>query len=656
LGTGATIDTVTAAMDTQVLLGLGGVGKTQLAADYAHTLWDARQVDLLAWITATSRDAIASAYVRLAGEVTGIHDDDAEKGSQRLLAWLAVTDKRWLIILDDIQAPADLRGLWPPHTSAGRVVVTTRRRDAALTGDGRRLVDVGLFTQAESVAYLTAKLATRPMQADGAATLSTELGYLPLALAQAAAYVADRPRLNCEGYRTRLTDRQRRLAQLLPDTEALPDDHHTTVSAAWSLSIERADRMEPAGLARPLLELASILDPNGIPLSVFTASATGVHLTSITRRRVESDAVSDALSCLHRLNLITLDPDTSDRTVRVHALVQRATREALDADHIGQVARTAADALMEVWPTTERDVDLAGVLRANADTLHHTTDTHLWQPEPHKILFHAGRSLGEAGLPAAAIAHFQKMHAVADRLLPPDHRRTLSIRHNLAYWTGESGDVVGAIAQYENLLNDCLRVLGPHHRETVATRANLARWQGHAGNHDVAVEQLEYVLAVALRVLPPDNRWILSIRHNLAYNRGRADDQTGALAQLEYLLADCVRVLGPDHLETLIVRNNLIRQRGDAGDVAIAVEMCEALLADCLRVLGPDHPRTLSVRRNLARCTGEAGDPAGAVEMCEALLADCLRVLGPDHPRTVTTSENLVHWRETLVKKRTADS
>jgi hypothetical protein len=214
----------TAAVVCQVLAGLGGVGKTQLASSLAHRWWRQQRVDLLVWVTATSRTAVLTRYAQAAADVTGVNDPDPEDGAQRLLAWLAGSGRRWLVVLDDLTDPADLQGLWPPTTAAGRTVVTTRRRDAALL-DGRTLIDVGVFTPAEAVAYLRGKLGDRPDRLDEATELADDLGRLPLALAQAAAYIADQD-LTCAGYRRRLA--RRHLHALRP--AALPDDQHTAVA------------------------------------------------------------------------------------------------------------------------------------------------------------------------------------------------------------------------------------------------------------------------------------------------------------------------------------------------------------------------------------------------------------------------------------------
>jgi hypothetical protein len=177
-------------------------------------------------VTAGSRDAVVAAYAQAGAEVAGADPGDPQQAAGRFLTWLETTSRRWLVVLAD---PADVRGLWPPASARGRVLVTTRRRDAVLSGAGRRLVEVGLFTPGEAVAYLTANLAAHGQagRADQVAGLAADLGFLPLALAQAAAYLADLG-LDCETYRSRLADRRHKLPDLVPDDSGLPDDHRGT--------------------------------------------------------------------------------------------------------------------------------------------------------------------------------------------------------------------------------------------------------------------------------------------------------------------------------------------------------------------------------------------------------------------------------------------
>jgi tetratricopeptide (TPR) repeat protein len=636
---------------TQVLSGLGGVGKTQLAAHYARRAWQTRSVDLLIWVTATSREAVVATYAQAAAEIdpAAARLPEADRRAAWLLTWLQNTERPWLIILDDLADPAHLNALWPPGSNpAGRTLVTTRRRDAALATTRRGLIDVGLFTPDEAHHYLADKLADltshEPATLDEANELAADLGHLPLALAQAAAYIIDR-NLNCASYRQRYADQRRHLPQVLPDV--LPDDHHATVAAIWALSIDAANQLAPAGLARPALQLASMLDSNGIPAAVFTTTAALAYLAD-TRGEgsVDADDARDAISCLHRLSLLTYNPTDTSRSVRVHSLVQRATREQLTHDQTAAAARAAADALLQTWPDIPEDPALSQALRDNAAAIHHYAEPLLWQRDAHSVLLRVGDSLGEAGQTTTALEHYQRLHVLSTQHLGPDHRDTLIIRNNLARFRGDAGDMAGAAAAYQGLLDDQMRLLGPEHPDTLTTRNNLAYCRREAGDPAGAAAALAELLKDVVRLLGPDHHPIaLTIRNNLARHQGEDGNPAAAATTLSEVLDDRIRVLGPDHPDTLTTRGDLARFRGKAGDMVRAAAAYQQLLDDRIRVLGPDHPETLGTRANIACFRGEAGDPARAVAALAEVIHDMERVLGPDHPDTLTTRNNLARFR-----------
>ncbi|MEU7788002.1 tetratricopeptide repeat protein [Amycolatopsis sp. NPDC049159] len=629
----------------QVLSGLGGVGKTQIAAQHAEQQWQAKEIDLLIWITASSREAIITGYANASKRVLQLPDAALLDAAMRLLDWLPGTGKKWLIVLDDLQHPGDLKGLWPPATATGQVVITTRRRDAALTRTDHTLIDVGVFTAEDSLAYLESALNYAPDLIDTAAELADDLGHLPLALAQAAAYMTDRG-LSCDEYRRRLADRRKTLHDVFPTPDELPDDHSHTVAATWSLSIDLADRLRPKGLARPLLEAAALLDPNGIAVDVFTSKSLVGYLGRRTGSPVVADDVRDALHVLHRLNLILLDATQPHRAVRIHQLVQRATREhELSRAHREVLALVCADALVEVWPEIERSPEYAQMLRANTDIVRDIADGGLWRPRLHGVLLRAARSLGQAGLVEAAVSRCADLHDRAQGVLGADHPDTLTIRNDLAYWQGRAGDPAGAATAFDGLLADRLRILGPDHPDTLTTRNNLARWRGESGNPAGAVAALEQLLTDRRRILGEEHPHTLSTQGNLARWQGEAGDPAGAASVFAQLLSEQLRVVGPDHPDTLAARHNLAYWRGEAGDPAGAVSALEQLLPDQVRVLGPDHPSPLLTRGSIARWLGEGGDPRKAVSALEELLSDRLRILGPDHLHTLTTRGSLARWR-----------
>ncbi|MER6686361.1 tetratricopeptide repeat protein [Streptomyces olivaceoviridis] len=645
----------------QVLTGMGGVGKTQLAADYALTAWDngsGDNLDVLVWITASTRTAVVTGYAQAGLELCRGDADDPELAARTFLAWLAPEAGRkpcrWLIVLDDVADPDDLRGLWPPASPHGRTLVTTRRRDAALAGEGRRLVEVGLFTEAEAVAYLTRALDAhgREEPEDQLTALASDLGYLPLALAQAAAYLIDSGE-DAAAYRQLLADRATTLADTAPS--GLPDDQALPLATTWLLSVDRADTLHPAGLARPMLELAALLDPNGIPHTVLTSAPALAHLTAHRARTGHQptrgaapvppgDAVR-ALRTLHRLNLVDHTPDTPHRAVRIHQLIQRAIRDTLTPDRHAQLARTAANALIAAWPEIEHDTVLAQALRANTTALTTRAEQALYRPDAHAVLHRTGRSLGEAGQVTAARDHYQRFTDSATSHLGPDHPHTLGARNHLAWWRGQAGDAAGAAAALVGLLADRIRVLGPDHPDTFNTRHNLARWRGEAGDAAGAAAAYAELLADWVRVRGSDHPDALSTRGNLAWWRGEAGDAAGAVTAFTELLERMVRVLGPNHPDTLITRSHLARWQGEAGDAAGAAAAYAELLADWLRVLGPDHPDTLTIRGHLARWRGEAGDAAGAAAAYAELLEHMERVREPDHPHILSIRHNLARWR-----------
>jgi len=305
---------------TQVLAGMGGVGKTQLAAAYARQAWS-EGVGLLVWVNASSRDAIVAAYTDAALKLglAGADEKDPERSAREFLSWAeTVTGLWWLVVLDDVQRAGDLNGLWPPaaeSAAAGQVLVTTRLREAALADAGRRTVEVSVFTPREARAYLQAKLGDKA-PAEQADALASALGMLPLALAQAAAYIYNRD-IAIGNYLELLAERL--LRDIVPEPNNLTDDHQKIITATWELSIDQAGQARPAGLARPLLQLASVLDPAGIPQQALSSPPGLAYLASALgpgARTVDGETVDEALGVLHRYSLVDHDRASTYREVR----------------------------------------------------------------------------------------------------------------------------------------------------------------------------------------------------------------------------------------------------------------------------------------------------------------------------------------------------
>jgi hypothetical protein len=635
----------------QVIAGLGGVGKTQLAAELVQRMRADAALDLVVWVSAVSRAAVVSAYAQAATDLLlGPGSEDPDKAATRFLAWLGNTDRSWLVVLDDVYAAGDVRTLWPPERPNGQTIVTTRRRDAALLA-GRELVEVGEFTKQEAIDYLVRKLPGE--LADDVRGVAADLGCLPLALGHAAAYMRDQD-LTCTAYRRRFAHRRRRLSGLFPDESGLFDDAAETVATTWSLSVEAADQAAPRGTARPLLELASMLDPHGIPEALFaTAAARGYLVLRLPRGSAplqpgqghqlaadtSDDDVRDGLRALHRFHLVTHDAGL----VRVHALVQRAVREELPEEQWAELAASAADALAHLWPDVDVDTQYAQLLRANAVTLHRVASDDLWTTASaaHPVLLRLVRSFGDAALLADAIVLARKMVEVADRFLGSDHRDTMAFQNQLAMWLGDAGQGEEAVATLDLLVAELTSTLGQDDPNTLGARQNLGYQRGQAGDPAAAAAELTGVLADRERVLGPDDPTTLTLADQLAFWLGKSGDAAGAVALLSEVLPRAVRVHGSEHRDTLSIRGNLAWWIAETGDLYTGVEALREVVADTARVLGAEHRDVSVLRNNLAYWQGRSGDTAGAVAALEELLVERLRVFGPDHRDTHATRNGL---------------
>jgi hypothetical protein len=392
----------------QVMTGDGGVGKTQIAAGaYASS-----QADLRVWVVAESQSAVITGYAEAARRLDLA---DAEEAPERLadlfLRFVEATDKRCLVVLDDIADPADMAGLWPAGNT--RVIVTTRRRDAAVSGGRRTMIDVGVYTVEEAEAYLHQRLGPvldqLPGALDQADSLAADLGWLPLGLAQAAAVIIDQA-ISCAEYRTWFADRTRKLEELFP-ADADADGYAKTVATTWALAIDAADQLTPVGLAQPMAYLISVLDPTGVPEAVCSGHMARAYLAAmIEREEIPVASARGALRALHRLSLISHDPNpTEPRAVRMHNLTGRAVLQIVDADLVAILVRIAAAALVESWPNIAHHPALVEALRANASALSALRADVLWDHQEagaHPILFRSGNSLREIGLVTQAIAYY----------------------------------------------------------------------------------------------------------------------------------------------------------------------------------------------------------------------------------------------------------
>ena len=609
--------------------GLGGSGKTSLAAALANECHDAQAAHLVLWVTATGRDAVITGYAQALRDLgEGAYQGESpEHAADRFLDWLRRPDLSWLVVLDEVADPAAVDGLWPAGPS-GRVLVTTANPDAAAAAHNPRAVELGVFSPREALNYLFTNARLDVGQRAGAFDLATELGCSPVALRHAAAFLTA-TELDCSQYHAHFSERRQAAGR------AFSDSLGSTVAAAWSLSRELADHLAPRGLASRALALISMLSPYGIPYQVLSSEAARAYLTKPGGFQADETHMRTALGNLRRAGLVTINEGSRARTVLVHELVQALTRKFIPATESRQAARAAADALAQAWTDHEITPSIAQALRDSTAKLQEVAGTILLSSECHPALLDAGRSLDADGLAGPAVAYWGAMASATQQALGAGHPQTAAVRDLLAAACRASGRLDEAVGIYEGVLADREQALGPGHPDTLAARDRLTQTYSAAGRSNDAIGTAERALASVEAAAGPNHPDTLKAHTNLAsaYLGAGFHDEAGAA--FRRVLARMESVLGPDHPETIATRSSLADTCRASGRFKEAIALGKRALADRERVNGPDHPDTVRARASLASAYRAAKKPKDALSLHERIVADRERLQGPEHPDTI---------------------
>jgi tetratricopeptide (TPR) repeat protein len=614
----------------------GGTGKTQLAVEFAHAMWNGRLVEVLVWVTATNAEAVLTGFAQAASMVdAGLASEGAEVAAARFVSWLTQTERPWALIIDDLNDLADLQHLWPGGAS-GRTLITTRLPAESFETMDIRVVPVPGLNRREALSYLSSRLTDHPDQRIEALDLGEDLAGLPLALGQATAVINARQQ-GCREYRATLAERRKHMSGV--------DGASDTVLAAWSLAAECAHELPPGGLAWPTLVLAAMMDHHGIPGAVMTSPSACSYIAGrpSTAGGADQNMVRAAINNLAAVGLVTIDPVSPVRTVQMHSSVQAAVRSYLPQAELEQVALATADALLEIWPEGEGGPQLEQALRDCAAALRANDGGMLWKAEAHPLLFRAGLSLENSRLSDAAITYWQSILNTSTRLLGPAHANAVVARDRLAAAYESAGRSAEAVSVFQDALADREHNQGPEHPETIAARGHLAHAYQSAGRPADAVGLYGRTVADSERLLGPGHPVTLGSRASLADAYQEAGQLRDGINGYELLLADAERALGAGHPTTLSARASLAAAYAANGQSKLAIEQYERALADQERMHGRDHPDAIAARASLASAYRSAGKLKEAIAQYERVLADREQVEGADHPDTIAARANLAY-------------
>ncbi len=610
-------------------------GKTQLAVSYAQSLWQAAAVDLVIWLTGTSRAQVLSGYMEAAAALGVQLSGDADSVSARFLSWLRDSDRPWLVVVDDLTDATALERLWP-QGPAGRVLITTAD-SAALFGHQAQVIPVGAFSRREALTYLVGRLTADLDQRQGAIDLVTDLGQEPLALAQASAVIAS-SELTCHDYREHFLRRREQVLGAAAAAVAEP----MAGAVTWALSVDHADLLSP-GSAHPLLALAALLDGNGIPGTVVATSAAREYCAAGGLYASAGASTEDGLAALEHAGLMSADPASAPPLLRMNWLVQAAVRAAMPDAMLKGAAVAAADALLEAWPADEPPEWLARSLRSCTESLRRWSADLLWEGGCHALLLRAGRSLDAAHLTGPAVRYWEDLARMSARALGNDHPATAGINERLAGAYLAAGRPAESIALLERIRLDRARRLGPEHPGTIAAGRDLGLALVTAKRFNEALAVLAEVASGWERSLGADTLETLTAREDLAAAYRAAGQLSDAITLYRRTLRDRERIQGPRHPDTTATCQKLAECYLADGQAKTAISYFDRVVGDRERALGSDHLLTIAARGALGSAYHGAGKMASAVRLGEQTHAAYVQALGPDHPDTLRAGMNLAH-------------
>ncbi|MEU6375652.1 FxSxx-COOH system tetratricopeptide repeat protein [Streptomyces sp. NPDC046909] len=601
----------------QALHGLGGIGKSQVAVEYAHRF--ASQYDIIWWVEAEQANQLPVSYAELAERLEiGRPDAGIQPNSQALLQHLSTTE-RWLIILDGAEDPQALAP-WLPE-GPGHVLVTSRDPSWQRLVPG---VDVDTFSRADSVRLLTSRTPTLTEEQAGA--LAEDLGDLPLALAQAAGVIETG--IPVERYRALLATMTARILG-----EGKPHGYPASVSATVNIVADRLEEENPA--ASGLLLLGAYFAPEPIPVAWLTPARDSLTTTSFAPDDLLR--TNGALYALARYGAATV---TGDR-FQIHRLTQAVLRERTSGAQAAALRQgvalllAAADPgdphLPENWAQW---ASLTSHLTGRPDA--HSDDDVLREP-----LFRSVRYLLQSGQADAALAMAGDFRARRVDTFGEDDPDSLTWTDLLVEATAQTGAYTDARRLAEDVFARRRRVLGEDHPDTLTSTDNLAGTLHLLGDHTEAHRLHELTLRRRRTVLGEDHPDTLTSASNLAAALSELGHRSEAHRLAEDVLAHRRRVLGDDHPDTLTSEHGLVSSLSALGDLAQAHGLAEDVLARRRRVLGEDHPDTLASLDVLGHTLSDLGRHAEARAVAEDLLVRRRRVLGDDHPATLSAARHL---------------
>jgi tetratricopeptide (TPR) repeat protein len=606
----------------QAIAGMGGVGKTQLAVEFAYRF--GRYFRGVHWLNLADPSQLDAEIARCgrAMSLANFPDDQPSQVARTLHVWKS--DGPRLVILDNFEEPAALQAALSllGHSSL-RLLITSRRTDWSPTS-GLHLLPLEVFTPAESLDFLRRALPKRRDRDEDLARLAEQLAHLPLALELAARYLNGHPRLTLDAYLE-----QCRAALEHPSMRAwradlpAPTGHDLDLQATFALSWQQVQDET----ARNVFRMAGYLAPNEpIPPEIFERALD-----------LSSEACDEALGLLYGLGLLK---EGEDHLPAIHPLLAEYAR--LLARETGSLLEKLADALGHL-SNEALETGLPArfqllrphlpLLAAHAETAKLKGAGMLWNNFGYHLWM-------VADYPSARAA-FERALRMDEAAFGPDHPQVATDVNNLGLALRDLGDLAGARQAFERALRIWEAALGSEHPQVATAVNNLGSVLHALGDLAGARAAYERALRIWEAALGSEHPQVATAVNNLGGVLRALGDLAGARAAFERALRIFEQQLGEDHPNVATLVNNLGNVLRDLGDLAGARAAFERALRIWEAALGSEHPQVATAVNNLGMALRDLGDLAGARVAFERALRIFQKFLPPEHPNIKTVQRNL---------------
>lgn len=671
---------------TQAISGMGGIGKTQTAIEYAYRYRNEYQAVL--WAGADRRETLVNDFVNIAKllKLPEKDKDDQNSAVKAVKRWLEKYSN-WLLILDnadDLNVTSDFL----PMQGTGHILLTTReqvtgtfaqaiRMEKMEAKEGtlfllRRSKIIGLYTPLDAVSY---------SDWTSASAIVELMDGLPLALDQAGAYIEETS-CGLTGY---LKHYEKRHDELLSWRGKFATDHPESVATTWSLSFEKVERTNP--VAADLLRLCAFLYPDAIPEELFIDGKQELGQTLATV--AEASVLDGAISDLRRFSLLKRDPD--EKILVIHRLVQAVIRDGMDKDTQRLWAERAIRAVNCCFP----DVDYATWPRCQRFLQHAQLCAELvkqWNmvfPEVAHLLHVAGIYLTERAqyieaeaLLKQSLALYEQLYGansldvadsldsltslyfnqglyeqsiplslqvleIREQILGSSHTKIAESLNNLAMLHLERGNYTQAESFAKRALKIWEDTLGPDHQDTSHGLNNLALIYYDQKQYEQAEPLYLRALSIRERVLGKMHPLVALTLNNLGALYRNMGEYARAEPFFKRALAIREETLPPRHPDIATSMNNLARLYRDQNKNDLAEPFLQQALEIREQALGPQHPDVGNSLHSLGVFYKDQGEDARAEALFRRALAIRLEALGADHPETIQT---LQQYSEVLRK------